>query len=144
MIVQKYASYLIFSSSKMRQKQVAAKLFIAAMHDDTMQDRWVVDEVWVRHIHAYGNHIRTYGIHDLNMGLSQRCDWCNNQFILEGYLLLHNVKAIRHQKKDPKEVKKMRFYYVVALRQLAPTIPSVQQFYQDLWNDRKMSKRSLK
>ncbi len=111
------------------------------MHDDTMQDQWVVDEEWVRHIRAYGNDI---GIHDLNMGLSQRCDWCNDQFILDGYLLLHNVKAIRHQKKDPKKVKKMRFYYVVSLGQLAPTIPSVQQFYQDLWNDHKMSKRSLK
>jgi hypothetical protein len=28
----------------MRQRQEAAKLFIAAMHNDTMQDRWVVDE----------------------------------------------------------------------------------------------------
>jgi hypothetical protein len=76
-----------------------------------------------RCICAYGNDI---GIHDLNMGLSQRCDWCNNQFILDGYLLLHNVKAIHLQKKDPKKVKKMRFYYVVSLGQLAPTIPSFQ------------------
>jgi hypothetical protein len=88
----------------MRQRQVAPKLFIAAIQDDTMRDRWVVDEEWVRHIRTYGKDI---GIHDLNMGLSQRCDWCNNQFILDGYLLLHNVKAIRHQKKDPKKVKKM-------------------------------------
>jgi hypothetical protein len=95
----------------------------------------------VRHICAYGNNI---GIHDLNMGLSQRCDWCNNEFILDGYLPLHNVKAIRCQKKDPKKVKKMCFYYIVSLGQLAPTISSIQQFYQDLWNDRKMSKRSLK
>jgi hypothetical protein len=47
--VQKYASYLIFSSSKMRQRQEAVKLFIAAMHDNTIRDRWVVDEEWVRH-----------------------------------------------------------------------------------------------
>ena len=94
----------------MRQRQEAAKLFIAAMHDNTMQDRWVVNEEWVRHICSDGNGIRT---HDLNMGLSQRCDWCNNQFILDGYLLLHNVKAIHHKKKDPKKVKKMRFYYVI-------------------------------
>ena len=90
---------------------------------------------------AYENEI---GIQQMNMSGSGRCDRCNNQFILDGYLLLHNVKAIRHQKKDPKKVKKMRFYYVVSLGQLAPTIPSVQQFYQDLWNDHKMSKRSLK
>jgi hypothetical protein len=116
----------------MRQRQEAAKLFIAAMHDDTMQDQWVVDEEWVRYIHAYGHDI---GIHDMNMGISQRCEFCNNQFIIDGYLLLHNVKAIHHQMKDPKKIKKMRFYYVVSLGQLAPTIPSVQKFYQDLWNE---------
>jgi hypothetical protein len=116
----------------MRQRQEAAKLFIAAMHDDTMQDQWVVNEEWVRYIHAYGHDI---GIHDMNMGISQRCDFCNNQFIIDGYLLLHNVKAIHHQMKDPKKIKKMRFYYVVSLGQLAPTIPSVQKFYQDLWNE---------
>jgi hypothetical protein len=66
----------------MRQRQVATKLFIAAMHHDTMRDQWVVDEEWVRHIRAYENDI---GIHDLNMSLSQRCDRCNNQFILDGY-----------------------------------------------------------
>jgi hypothetical protein len=125
----------------MRQRQEAAKLFIAGMYDNTMRDWWVADEEWVRHIIAYGNDI---GIHDMNMGISQRCDWCNNQFIIDGYLLLHNVKAIHDQMKDPKKIKKMRFYYVISLGQLAPTIPSVQKFYQDLWNDRKMSKRSLK
>jgi hypothetical protein len=125
----------------MRQRQEAVKLFIAAMHDNTMRDRWFVNEEWVRHIRAYGHDI---SIHDMNMGIFQRCDWCNNQFIIDGYLLLHNVKAIHHQMKDPKKIKKMRFYYVVSLGQLAPTIPSVQKFYQDLWNDRKMSKRSLK
>jgi hypothetical protein len=125
----------------MRKRQVAAKLFIAAMHDNTMQDQWVVDEEWVHHICSDGNDI---GIHDLNMGLFQRCDWCNNQLILDGHLLLHNVKAICHEKKYPKKVKKMRFCYVVSLRQLAPTIPSIRYFYQDLWNDCKMLKRSLK
>jgi hypothetical protein len=135
--MQAFSSFL----ARMRQRQVASKLFIAAMHDNTMRDRWVTDEEWMRHICAYGNNI---GIQYLNMGLSQRCDWCNNQFILDGYLLLHNVKAIHHQKKGPKKAKKMRFYYVVSVGQLAPTIPSIQQFYQDLWNDRKMSKRFLK
>jgi hypothetical protein len=76
----------------------------------------------------------------MNMGISQRCDWCNNQFILDGYFLLHNMKTICHQMKDPKKRKRMRFYYGVSLGQLAPTIPSVQKFYQDLWNDRKMKK----
>jgi hypothetical protein len=125
----------------MRQRLEAAKLFVAAMHDDTMRDRWVVDEEWVRHIRA--NRI-DIGIHDMNMGISQRCDWCNNQFIIDGYLLLHNSKTIHHRMKDPKKRTKTHFYYVVSLGQLAPTIPSVQKFYQDLWNDRKMSKRSLK
>ena len=54
----------------MRQKQEAAKLFIqAVMHDNTMQDRWVIDEELVGHIHAYGN---DRGIHDLNMGVSKK------------------------------------------------------------------------
>jgi hypothetical protein len=105
----------------MRQRKEAAKLFIQMMHSDTMKDRWIVNEEWVRHICAYDNNI---GIHYLDMGLSQKCDWCNDQFILDGYLLvLHNVKAIRHQKQDRKEVKKMRFY-VFSVGQLAPTVPS--------------------
>jgi hypothetical protein len=70
--VQNYASYLIFSSSNVGQRQKAAKLFIQAMHNGTMREKWVIDEEWVRHIHVYGNNI---GIHDLNiMGLSQKCD----------------------------------------------------------------------
>jgi hypothetical protein len=35
-IVQKCASYLIFSSLKLRQRQEATKLFIRAMHNNTM------------------------------------------------------------------------------------------------------------
>jgi hypothetical protein len=81
----------------------------------------------VRRIQA---HVNDAGIHDLDMGLSQKCDWCNNDgFTLDGYLLLHNVKAIHHQKQDPKKVKKMRSYYVVLVGQLAPIIPGIHRFY---------------
>ena len=106
-----------------------------------MGDRWIVDEEWVRHIRASGEDV---GIYDMNMGLSKKCNWCNNRCTLDGYTLLHNVKSIRHQKVDPTKVKKMRFYYVLSLGKEAPTIPSAQSFYQDLWNGHQMSKRSLK
>jgi hypothetical protein len=126
----------------MRTRQEAVKLFIRAMHDETMRDRWIVDEEWVRHLRNDGEDV---GIHDLNMGVSLRCIWCNDRFILDGYLLLHNVKAIRHQKLDNKKIKKMQFYYVLSLeKQEAPTIPSAQSFYQDLWDNCLMSKRLLK
>jgi hypothetical protein len=88
-------AYLIFSSPKIWQRQEAAKLFIQAMHEDTMQDQWVLDEEWVHHICTHGNDV---GIHDLSLDLSQECDWCNDQFTVNGYLLLDNVKAICHQK----------------------------------------------
>jgi hypothetical protein len=42
--LKKYASYLIFSSSKMRKRQEAIKLFTHVMHKDTMQYQWIVGE----------------------------------------------------------------------------------------------------
>jgi hypothetical protein len=96
-MLQKYASYLIFYSSKMRSRQETVKLFILAMHDDTMRGfQWVVDKELVRHLCANGEDV---GIDEMNMGLSQKCVWCNDRFILEGYMLLNNVKAIQYQSK---------------------------------------------
>jgi hypothetical protein len=61
---------------------------------------------------------------------------------LDGSLLLHrNVKAIGHQQQDPQKVKNMPFNYGVVVGKLEPIIPSVQRFYQNLWNNRKMFKR---
>ena len=72
----------------MRKRQEAVKLFVHAMRDATLRDRWVVDEDWVRHSRADSNDI---GVHDMNMGLSNACNWHNDRFELEGYMLLHNV-----------------------------------------------------
>ncbi len=74
-------------------------IHIRAIQDNTMCDRWVINEEWVRHIRT---DVKDVGIHDMNMGV-----WCNNQFTLDGYLLLHNQKTIRLQKLDPKKVKQL-------------------------------------
>jgi hypothetical protein len=49
-IVQKQCGCLVFSSCKTSKRVEAAKLFTEAMHEDIMQDRWIVDEEWVRYI----------------------------------------------------------------------------------------------
>ena len=55
----------------MSKRVEAAKLFTNAMHEDAMQDRWIVDEEWVRYIRDYYSiQVRIY---DMNMGLSKLC-----------------------------------------------------------------------
>ena len=82
----------------------------------------------MRHIRLY------YGeqvwIHDMNMGLSKICMWCNDQCLPDNYTLalLHDVKSIEQQNKN-KKVSRTRFYYIVSsLDKLVPTIPSDQTF----------------
>jgi hypothetical protein len=124
----------------MRERQEAAKRFVHGMkRDSTMQDRWVVDEEWVRHLRDGGD----IGVHDMNMGLSKLCSWSNDRYVLEEYTLLHIKKSIRWQKKDPSQKKDIHFYYALSSDKLAPEIPRAQRFYQDLW-DNQESKRSLK
>jgi hypothetical protein len=104
-----------------------------------MRDRWVVDEEWVRHLRSDGEGI---GVYDMIVGLSRLCNWCNDRCVLEIYMLLHNVKKNRCQKQNPK--KKKKIHCVLSLGKQRPTNPSAQSFYQDLWDNRKKSKRSLK
>ena len=108
----------------MSKRVEAAKLFTQAMHDESMQDRWIVDEEWVRHIRLY--YSEQVWIHDMNMGLSKICMPCNDQCLLDNYTLLHNVKSIKQQNK---KVSRTCFYYVVSLLdKLVPTISSNQTF----------------
>ena len=84
----------------MSKRVEAAKLFTQVMHDESMQDRWIVDEEWVRHIRLY--YSKQVLIYDMNMGLSKICMPCNDQ---------------------------QCFYYVVSLLdKLVPTISSNQTF----------------
>jgi hypothetical protein len=125
----------------MNKRLEAAKRFVDGMQDDTMRDRWIVDEEWVRHLRSDGKDIKVY---DMNAGLSPRCNWCNERCVLDGYTLLHNEKYIHWQKQDPKKKTKMQFYYVLSEGKQAPTIPTDQSFYQNLWENREKPKRPLK
>jgi hypothetical protein len=120
----------------------AAKLFMGAMHEDTMQDRWIVDEEWVRYIRSSSSCSKQVKIYDMNMGISKICIWCNDRCSLDGHVLLHNAKVINLPNK---KVSRTHFYYVLSSPDKpAPTIPSDQKFYQELWNNRRASSRCLK
>jgi hypothetical protein len=93
-IVQKQCSYLVFLSSKMLKRVEATKLLTDEMHEESMQDRWIVDEEWVpctRNLHCN----QQVGIHDMNVGSSKTCAWCNDRCLLDNCTLLHNVKSIK-------------------------------------------------
>jgi hypothetical protein len=97
----------------MRKRQQAAKLLVdATQQDATMQDRWVVNEEWVRHLWDDTNGV---GRHDLNAGSSAARSWRNAQFGLKGCLLLHDVK------RSSKTPKRKRRRVSAALCQCAAT-----------------------
>ena len=122
-----------------RQKAVAA--FFAVCDDETMLDRWIPDEDWVRQIRDNGE--IDCSVMNFNMGMSKHCMWQNNHSTQEGRMLFYNNRRIRISK--TKVTKKIiRFYYVLGAGKPAPTIPSDQDFYQSLWDDRERSNRSLK
>jgi hypothetical protein len=80
---------------------------------------------------------------NLNMGMSKHCLWQNNQATQQGRTLFYNNRRIRISK--AKVTKKIiRFYYVLGPEKPAPAVPSDQDFYQSLWDDRERSNRSLK
>jgi hypothetical protein len=76
---------------KMGSLQKAVKAFLAVL-DDTMFDRWIPDEDWVRQIRESGKNDRS--VRNLNSGLAKECAWQNNHAILQGQILFYNKKSI--------------------------------------------------
>jgi hypothetical protein len=123
----------------MGSKQKAVEAFLAVC--DTMLDRWIPDEDWVRQIrNDSGNNCL---VADLNYGMSKQCEWHNNHATLLGWTIFYNTKKVRISK-TPEKRKKIKFYYVLGKVKPAPTVPSDQGFYQSLWDDFSRSNRPLK
>ena len=124
-LLQKGVRYLLFLFKKMGSRQKAVEAF-SAVCDDSMLDRWIPDEDWVRHIRDNG--ANDCSITNLNMGLSTQCAWQNNHASLQGRTVFHNKKKIRILKNKVTK-KHIRFYYVLSAGKPAPTIPSDQAFH---------------
>lgn len=61
-------------------------------------------------------------IHEMNLGLSQTCDWCNDRFSLDGCVPLHHIKSVKLQNRKRKN---MRFHHVKSsLDKQTQTVPS--------------------
>jgi hypothetical protein len=102
-----------------RKKAVKA-FFDAVCCDDTMLDRWIPDEDWVRQIRENGDN--GCSTMNLNNGLSAQCMWQNNHATLQGETIFYNKKSEPpRQKQQPTKP--------------APTVSSDQGFYQSLWDD---------
>jgi hypothetical protein len=103
-----------------RQKAVEA---FSAVCDDSMLDRWIPNEDWVRHIRDKGED--ECSITNLNMGMSRKCVGQNNHASLHGRTAFHNKKKIQILKNKVTN-KHIRFYYVLSAGKPAPTVPSEQ------------------
>jgi hypothetical protein len=111
-----------------RQKAVVA--FFAICDNNTMLDRWIPDEDWVRQIRDNGENYCS--VVNLNMGMSKHCLWQNNQATQQGRTLFYNNKRIRISKTKVLTKQIIKFYYVLGTGKPAPTVPSNQDFYQSL------------
>jgi hypothetical protein len=94
-MLQKRSSYLLFFIKKMGSRQKAVAAFFAICDDDTMLDRWIPNEDWVRQIRDNGEN--DCSVVNLNMGMSKHCLWQNNQATQQGRTLFYNNKRI-HKK----------------------------------------------
>jgi hypothetical protein len=126
---------------KMGSLHKAVKAFLDVL-DNTMLDRWIPDEDWVRQIRESGEN--DCSVRNLNSGLAKECAWQNNHAILQGQIFFYNKKSIRIKKTEGTATKNIRFYYVLSPRKPAPTVLSAQAFYQSLWDGLERSTRSLK
>jgi hypothetical protein len=70
--------------------------FFAICDNDTMLNRWIPDEDWVRQIQDNGENYCS--VVNLNMGMSKHCLWQNNQATQQGRTLFYNNKRIRISK----------------------------------------------
>jgi hypothetical protein len=126
----------------MGSRQNAVKGFLDVVFcDDTMLDRWIPDEDWVRQIQDNGEH--DCSIINLNRGMTAQCMWQNNHASLQGARIFYNKKNVRTSKSKATN-KVITFYYVMSANSPAPTVPSDQGFYQSLWDDPARSNRQLK
>jgi hypothetical protein len=91
--------------------QKAVKAFLAVL-DDTMLDRWIPDEDWVRQIRQTGEN-GCY-VRNLNSALAKECVWQNNHAILQGQILFYKKKNIQIKKTEGTATTKIRFYYVLS------------------------------
>jgi hypothetical protein len=80
---------------KMGSLQKAVKAFLS-VSDDTMLDRWIPDEDWVRQIRENGKN--GCFIRNLNSALAKECTWQNNHAILHRRAVFYNKKNIRISK----------------------------------------------
>jgi hypothetical protein len=120
-----------------QQKAVIACLSVC---EETMLNRWIPDEDWIRQIQDRGD--SDCSISNLNMGMSMQCLWQNNRATLQGMMILYNKKKVRILKNKVNK-KATSFYYVLGAGKAAPAVPRHQGFYQLLWDDEDRSNRSL-
>ena len=125
----------------MGSHQKAVKAFLDAACDDSMLDRWIPDEDWVRQMRIDCE--SDCSVVNLNSGLSKQCVWQNNHAILQGTTIFFNKKKVQISKTKATK-KTISFYYALSAGKPAPTVPSDQGFYQSLWDDPDRSNRSLK
>jgi hypothetical protein len=93
---------------KMGSRQKAVAAFFAVCDDETMLDRWIPDEDWVRQIRDNGK--IDCSVMNFNMEMSKHYMWQNNHSTQEGRMLFYNNRRIRISK--TKVTKKIvRFYY---------------------------------
>jgi hypothetical protein len=66
----------------MGSRQKAVIVFLSVCDNETMLDRWIPDEDWIRQSQDSGN--SDCSLLNLNMGMSVQCAWLNNCDTLQG------------------------------------------------------------
>jgi hypothetical protein len=106
------------SCHEMGSRQKAVKAFLAVCAD-TMLDRWIPGQDWVRQI-WYNGGCDSFVLH-LNMGMSKQCVWQNKCATLLGQTIFYNKKNTSKSRRLIMK-KKSSFYYVLGAGPQGPRL----------------------
>jgi hypothetical protein len=132
--------------------QQASAAFVLATADDEMQDRWIPDEEWVRHIRSK-EYFKPCQVNSLNAGISRRFQFLNDRyecpFAKQVIYLIHRHYLTVTKKTGEKEAEKKNilfYFYRSTPSKEIPKISNQLEFWQDVWDSIKAKgeKRNLK
>jgi hypothetical protein len=114
----------------------AADAFVLATADDEMQDRWIPDEEWVRHIRIK-EYLKPCVVNSLNFGISRRFQFYNDRYEcpFAGRVLYFMHKHYVTVSKTTGEKKTIYFYFYLSNQNKAiPEISNQLEVWQDVWD----------